>query len=503
MPSSRDPDTDVTVCAERQPKRWSLSNVLKPVLSVPRWRVGVQFLAWVALLLFFVDTVAAGNGLTLSKQSRDTLAVPQWLYLATGGATIGASALLASFVTDRAFIQDLHSWSQTLPTVERGWDSLAWIGRSLGVAALVLSIFLGFTGPQLPTASLTILLTFAGVRAGLPIATYFVGNVWPALNPWRTIASILPSGFREYPHALQRWPAVGGLLVLVLVEVIFPVSTVPSILAMAILIYSTITITGALLFGPESWFDNADPLSVLFRLYGAVAPIQRQNGEVRVKLPGSDLRNADVVTDVSDVAFIIALIWELTYSGFITTSAGATTIETLVDIIPAVVANVEARAILVYTLLFLCGYAVFLGAYWYAGRLSRRKTGTYITARTIAFQFAPPLLAIAAGYHFAHYAGLFVSLSPALVMALTSPLSPPANPLVLSPPSWFEGLGIASVLIGHLLAIWAAHAVAYDLFSSRLVAIRSQYPFIAVMIGYTVISLWIISLPGAIPPYLS
>ena len=494
---------DVTGCAKKESKGWSLSTILRTVLSVPRFRVGVQFLMWVALLMFVVDTVAAGNGLTLSKQSRDTLAVPQWLYLATGGATIGASALLASFVTDRAFIRYLHSWSRTLPSIERWWDPLVWIGHGLGVAALVLSVCLGFAGPQLPTASLTILLTFAGVRAGLPIVTYFVGNVWPVLNPWRTIAAILPSGYREYPDSLQRWPAVGGLLVLVWVEVIFPISTVPTVLVMVILIYSTITITGALLFGPESWFDNADPLSVLFRLYGAVAPLQRENDEIQVKLPGSDLRSSDVVTDVSDVAFIIALIWELTYSGFITTSAGVTTVETLVSFIPAMVANVEVRAVLVYTILFVCGYAVFLGAYWYAGRLSRRGTGTYITARTIAFQFAPPLLAIAAGYHFAHYAGLFVSLSPALTMALTSPLSPPANPLVLSPPSWFEGLGIASVLIGHLLAIWAAHAVAYDLFSSRLVAIRSQYPFIAVMIGYTVISLWIISLPGAIPPYLS
>ena len=455
------------------------------------------------MLSFFVDTVAAGNGLTLSKQPRDTLAVPRWLYLATGGATIGASALLASFVTDRAFIRYLHGWSQTVPTIESWWQPLVWIGRSLGIAVLALTVYLGYVGPELPTASFTILITFAVVRAGLPILSYLVGNVWPVFNPWRTLASLLPSGFREYPRSLQRWPAVAGLLILVWVEVIFPVSTVPSVLATATLIYSAITLTGAILFGPTSWFDNADPLSVLFRLYGAVAPIQRNSDTLQVKLPGSELTNSELITDTSDVAFVIVLIWELTYSGFITTSAGATTIETLVGLIPLGFVSAEARAVLVYTMLFICGYAVFLGAYWYAGRLSRHRTGTYITARTIAFQFAPPLLAIAAGYHLAHYAGLFVSLSPALMMALTSPLSPPANPLVLSVPSWFEGLGIAFVLIGHLLAIWAAHAVAYDLFSSRLVAIRSQYPFVAVMIGYTVISLWILSLPGAIPPYLS
>ena len=455
------------------------------------------------MLSFFVDTAAAANGLTLSKQSQESLAVPRWLYLATGGATIGASALLASFVTDRAFIRHLHGWSQTVPAIESWWQPLSWLARGLGVAALVLAVYLGYAGPELPTASFTILITFAVVRAGLPIATYLVGNVWPVLNPWRTLASLLPSGFREYPRSLQRWPAVAGLLILVWVEVIFPVSTVPTVLATAILIYSAITLTGAILFGPESWFDNADPLSVLFRLYGAVAPIQRLSDTLQVKLPGSELTDSELITDASDVAFVIALIWDLTYSGFITTSAGATTIETLVGFVPFGFVSVEFRAVLVYTILFISGFLVFFGAYWYAGTRSRRRTGTYITARTIAFRFAPPLLAIAAGYHLAHYAGLFVSLSPALLTALSSPLSPPANPLVLSTPLWFSGLSIAFVLVGHLLAVWAAHAAAYNLFSSRLVAIRSQYPFVAVMIGYTVISLWILSLPGAIPPYLS
>nr|WP_233741092.1 hypothetical protein [Halobaculum saliterrae] len=440
--------------------------------------------------------------MTLSKQPRDTLAVPRWLYLATGGATIGASALLASFVTDRAFIRYLHNWSFPGPTVDDWWTLLQWAGRSLGVAVLGLAVYIGLTGPQLPTASFTILITFVVVRAGLPMFTYLGGNIWPALNPWRGIVSLLPTGYRAYPDAFGRWPAVGGLLLLVWIEVIFPVSTIPAVLSIAILGYSAITIAGAVLFGPNTWFENGDPLSVLFRFFGAVAPIQRRDETLTVKLPGSDLTASELVTDTSDVAFVIALIWELTYSGFITTQTGAATIETLVNLTNIGVGAMQARAILIYTLLFVGGYVVFFAAYWYASILSRRRTGTYITAQRIAFRFAPSLLAIAAGYHLAHYTGLAVSLSPALGMAIVSPLSPPANPLTLSPPGWFDGLSIAVVLIGHLLAIWAAHATAYELFSSRLVAIRSQYPFIAVMIGYTVISLWILSLPGATPPYL-
>jgi hypothetical protein len=69
-------------------------------------------------------------------------------------------------------------------------------------------------------------------------------------------------------------------------------------------------------------------------------------------------------------------------------------------------------------------------------------------------------------------------------------------------PSWFGGLELAFVLVGHLVAIWVAHATAYDVFPGRLQAIRSQYPFILVMVLYTMVSLWIVSEPSVTPPYL-
>jgi hypothetical protein len=465
-------------------------------------RFGAQVVAWAAILTVLAESVAAANGMTLSKQPRETLAVPRWLYLATGGATIGASALLASFVTDRAFIHSLHARSVNLPGVPtvRRWVGV--LGQTLAVGGLCLMVYLGYTGPQLPAASLTVLVTFVGVRAGLPVVAYLVGNPWPALNPWRALTAILPTGFFDYPHSFARWPAVVGVLALVWIEVVFPVSTVPSVLATAILGYSLYTIAGAVVFGPDAWFEHGDPIAVLFRFYGAVAPMQLRDGSIAIALPGSELAESAIVTDESDVAFVVALVWELTYSGFITTTAGAQTITAVVESPLAAVVPTTPLAVLAYTVLFFAGYVVFLAAYWYAGTITRRLTDTYVSSRSLALRFAPPLVAIAAGYHLAHYAGLLVSLSPALGMALTSPLSPPANPLVLAPPGWFTGLSIAFVLTGHLVAIWVAHASAYDLFPSRLTAIRSQYPFILVMIGYTVVSLWILSLPGATPPYL-
>lgn len=81
--------------------------------------------------MLFVDTIAAANGLTLSNQSRDTLAISRWLYLVIESTAIGASALLASFVTDRVLIRYLHSGSHTFPAIEQWWRPFVWIDRGL------------------------------------------------------------------------------------------------------------------------------------------------------------------------------------------------------------------------------------------------------------------------------------------------------------------------------------------------------------------------------------
>jgi hypothetical protein len=75
--------------------------------------------------------------------------------------------------------------------------------------------------------------------------------------------------------------------------------------------------------------------------------------------------------------------------------------------------------------------------------------------------------------------------------------------LTLVLPGWFGLLDVAFVLVGHLLAIWAAHAVSFDVFPGRLQAIRSQYPFVLVMVLYTMLSLWLISMPTAEPAFVS
>ncbi|MFC7205425.1 hypothetical protein ACFQJC_18085 [Haloferax namakaokahaiae] len=457
-------------------------------------RFGVGMLV-TSLLALLSDPVAASNAAVgLAGASQENLAVPRWLYLATGGATVGASALLASFVTDRRFIDRIHLWRESVAVdgaIRRG---LVLVGHAIGLVLLVLLVYLGYTGPQVPTVNFAVIVVFAGFRAGYTMFTYLVGDTWRALNPWRTLASAVPNGFVEYPERFGRWPAVAGILALVWVETAAGVTRQPELLALALAGYSVVTVAGAILLGVETWFDRIDPVSVFLHFYGRVAPLRWTDDGLSVRLPGMRLVTDDYVADVSDVAVAVVLVWELTFSGFVTTQQGAAVITTIVE--------TGVPPLLVYAFFYLGGYAAFLGLFLLAARVTADRIETFETPRSLAITFAPSLVAIAAGYHLAHYFGFFVSLSPMLVGALSSPLSPPSNPVVLTLPAWFGGLNVAFVLVGHLLAVWVAHSQAYRTFPSRLQAVRSQFPFVAVMILYTMLSLWLISLPTTSPPYL-
>ena len=59
----------------------------------------------------------------------------------------------------------------------------------------------------------------------------------------------------------------------------------------------------------------------------------------------------------------------------------------------------------------------------------------------------------------------------------------------------FWGVQVLLVIAGHVVAVVAAHEVAIRRYGSLAGARRGHAPLVAVMVGYTVLSLWIISRP--------
>ena len=446
----------------------------------------VHVFALLATLPFAGRALAHGG--SLGGSAGRSLDVPTWLFLATGGGVVGVSFLLSSFATDRAFLDHVHARRRTVTLPARG--ALVAAARALALVVVVGVVAVGLLGPRAPLRNAAVLVVWAGWWAGLAMVAYLVGNPWDTLNPWRTLTRVLPSFDTSLPVD-GAWLSTVGLLALVWLEVVSPLADDPRLLAVVVVGYTLVALGGAVALG-EQYFETADPVSRVFRYYGAVAPVERGADGLRLRLPGSGLE-ADVLDGPGDVAFVVALLWGTTFDGLVGTPPWAD--------FARVVVGAGVPATVLYPAALLGGFGVFYGAYRLAVRYGVQLAETRLDEATLARRFAPSLLAIAAGYHLAHYLGYFLALSPALLGALVDPLSPgPAYTLVL--PGWFGGLSLAAVLLGHVLAVWVAHTVAYDLFPSRLQAVRSQYALTLVMVFYTMTSLWIVSRPYAAPPFL-
>jgi hypothetical protein len=431
------------------------------------------------------------HGGSIGQSASRSLDVPTWLFLSTGGAVVGASFLLSTFATDRAFVGRIHAYRRALDAPRP--NLLATAGRVVGVLGLGVVIVVGYLGPHEPLQNAGILLVWSGWWAGLAMSAYLLGNAWPALDPWRTLAGVLPTRDRDPAAVLPvpvPWLSTVGLLGLFWIEVVSPLADAPRLLATVVVAYSAVALGGAFLFG-DSYFEEVDPIARVFRLYGAVAPLTYDDG-IRLRVPGSGLEE-DLLDSQGEVAFVVALLWGTTYDGLVATPPWAAFARA------AVGAGVPAT--LLYPFALVVGFLVFYGGYLVCVRYGARFAETRRDHAELVRRFAPSLLAIAAGYHLAHYLGYFLTLTPALVGALAAPFAH-GSASTLPLPGWFGGLSLAFVLAGHLLAVWVAHGVGYELFPSRLQAVRSQYGLTAVMILYTMTSLWIVSRPYVPPPFV-
>ena len=56
-------------------------------------------------------------------------------------------------------------------------------------------------------------------------------------------------------------------------------------------------------------------------------------------------------------------------------------------------------------------------------------------------------------------------------------------------------LSVSAIVVGHIVSVYIAHVISLKRMLNHRLAIRSQYPMLALMVFYTAVSLWIISQP--------
>ncbi len=485
--------------------------------------------AWFPGLFLLVLSAPVARAWGHALGARYDLPLPLGLYLAGAGL-----AVALSFIGAIALLRPVRSRpGRRLNLLTAGparWllrAPLRWLGPVAGMACFLLILATALFGSPHASDNPAVTLVWIVFWVGGAYLSVVFGDVWwRAVDPWRHGYRLWQrlADSRGWCHHLGwpapgmgRWPAVILLAGVFWLELVYPDSAQPRTLAVLILAYTIITWAGMVLFGPDRWSMRGDPFGALFREFGRLAPLRYRSGgawgraSLEPRRPGTALTPARPVRR-STTALILLVLAAVSFDGLSATPQWAATWRTLtgLDTVSALLRTFERAGLSGYavisTLAFVLTVAVFVGLYGAAcAAMARllRGNGDWRTGR-LADLFAPSLLPIGVGYHLAHYVSYLLIQGQRLIPQTSDPFGSGADLLgtasyrvaidIISPGTvWY--LAVGAVVLGHVIAVYAAHRLALMHLGDRRAAAISQLPLIVLMIAYTVFSLWLFAQP--------
>jgi hypothetical protein len=415
------------------------------------------------------------------------------------GATVALTALWLA-VTERSVGPSDRRWQVLTvpPSIGR------WIRSGIqGVffAGVVVALVLGSLGRQVAAENFATVFTWPVWFRGVALLAILVGSPWQLLSPWRTIYRGLVrlegrtlAVLGPYPSVLGTWPAVAGFVVLVgVIENLTVIPRSPRLTTVVLAVYALAMVGGATLYG-TAWLCRADPLGVFYRLFGRVAAIdvaRSDDGAYTVSLRPPWQGCLRPVDSIPLVVFIIATVYTVSFDGFTDTRL----FQTILFGVRETLSTGPGTSVLLYGI-GLAGFVLTFGlGSWVVERLGSETGHDWLTA---ARWFAPTVLPIAAAYEVAHnYPYVIRNLGQLLVISVRwiRPGLDSPSPLGWMSLPVFWGSQVVFVVLGHVIAVVAAHYVAVTRYDSLIAARRGHLPLVVLMVGYTVLSLWIISRP--------
>ena len=457
---------------------------------------------------------------------RYDLPIPFDLYLyASAAVLVGTFALIAWFMR-----QPLRGGTATgvelgtpVGHLPRGFLLLL---RGVALGLLLLCIGAGLFATRDPDRNIGVLLFWQLFLLAFLYSTALIGDVYALANPWQTLVEWTRRGRSDpgaprfsYPVSWGYWPAVILYIVLVGYE-LFALPR-PRPLAIVLIVYTLIVLAGVWMFGKTVWFRYGEIFAVLLRIVGTLAPIayrpSPQSTSCRVLLRAPFVAAAETRAEhMSLVVFVLFMLAGTTYDGMHQTIfwMGLYYNHLLALLHPlwgndliAAQATLEKWYVVYQRVGLVLFPFLYLAIYLGVLRLVKWATGTTLTVRELAFEFAFSIVPIAFVYNLAHYYTAILLRLPAVPYLLTDPFGLDWNPFGFDRPSneWpVLNMGlvwhteVALIVIGHMVSVWLAHRIALRLFGSRREAMRSQLPMLLLMVIYTVVGLWVISLPFAL-----
>lgn len=490
-------------------------TAISPVVASRRARFAVP----ISLCALVVTGQAQAHGFG----ARYDLPIPLSFYLTGAGLTVALSFAMLALFMRRAPAPDEY-WRINLTRTALG-RSLAAPAvllaiRVLGVALFLLVIAAGLFGAQSPLKNIAPVMIWAIWWVGMAYVSALLGDLWALVNPLDTLfawaealCARIKSG-RElslglsYPDSLGSWPAVVLFVAFVWVEVVWPHSDHPRQLAAAMLAYSALTWLGMLLFGRAQWLRRGEVFSLVFGLLARFAPTELRRSsagesEFNLRPYGVGLRSRVPVSG-STLVLVLAMLAAVSFDGFMETPLWAAIIESYAPPGQDLTSDSDAARALVQTAGVIGAPLLFVAVYRVFCRLIAWCGSARVPVASVARLFVLTLVPIAIAYHLAHYLSFLAMAGQYLIPLASDPfgfgwdLFGTKNyfiriALIDARAVWYVSIG--AIVLGHVAAVYLAHCVALQAYSDRQIALRSQWPMLALMVCYTMTSLWLIAQP--------
>ncbi|MEI6448003.1 MAG: fenitrothion hydrolase [Actinomycetes bacterium] len=452
------------------------------------------------LVAAMFPTLAAAHGVA----AKADLPIPAWMFAwaATlvlvvsfaGLAVLWREPVLAGF-RSRSLVP-LGVWADLL------------LG-AFGVASFAVVCWAGLTGTFVSTANIAPTGVWVAFWVGVPIASALFGDVFRLLSPWRAVgrgvgwvaAKLSPSGLPTpagWPERLGCRPAVIGLLGMVWLELAFLERDDPSTLAALALGYAAIQLVGMSIWGVETWSSRGDSFGVAFSLIAKVAPFERVDGRLKLRVPLSGVSRLEPIPGVQ--AVLIVLVGATSFDGFLAGPAWPSCSQWLIERGREIGFGPTGAAEFASTVGLACSFLV-IWAIWTAGTAGAASALGH-DRRATAAAFVGVLIPIALAYTVAHYASLLIYQGQALGYLASDPAGTGADWFgtarwtidygVVGPTAiWWVQL--VALILGHVAALAVAHDRALEIAPDARLATRSQVPMLVATVAFTTLALWLLS----------
>ena len=340
---------------------------------------------------------------------------------------------------------------------------------------------------------------------GLVAISVVVGPVWRVISPVRTVWRLVQVGRRDAAASQGRvqyrpdwgyWPAVVGLFAFVWLEL---ASSDPgSLTAIKIwtLIYLVAMLAGAALFG-STWFARADPFEVYGVTVSRLAPFRRNRvtGRIVVGNPLDHLPSMPVRPGT--VAVMAVLLGSTAFDSFSQSATFSNFVNRNDAAIPLVGDSAGGTVLRTLTLLL---FVLAVGVTFSAAARAAAGVGRE-RRRELPALLAHSLIPIVVGYIFAHYLSYLVERGQETIVRLADPLgrgwhllgldSGDVQYLLSLNPTLLWTIKVAAVVIGHILAVIAAHDKALRVLPVGH-QLTGQLAMMLTMVGYTFAGLYLL-----------